>query len=86
MGQFRKGDSFTVRDPQGNAFNVVTWVEYVDMGEGHAARPNWVASGFETFRLEDGRAVQARRDGSFELGESGAILQRVSRRATARGS
>ena len=86
MGQFRKGDSFSVRDSEGNAFNVISWIEYVDMGEGHDDRPNWVASGFKTFRLDDGRAAQARPDGTFELGCSGSVLQRVSRRATMRGS
>lgn len=85
MGQFRKGASFTLKDPEGNAYEVAAWVEYIDVAEGHPDRPKWVPSGFETFRLEDGRAVQARKDGTFELGASGIVLQRVARRATSRG-
>ncbi|MCW7541158.1 hypothetical protein OOT46_25430 [Aquabacterium sp. A7-Y] len=76
MGQFRRGISFDAQAEDGCAYSVVAWVEYINTDEGASEGCNWVPSGFESLRLEDGRHVRAVGDERYEIGSSGVVLHR----------
>ncbi|TFZ01203.1 hypothetical protein [Ramlibacter rhizophilus] len=67
-------ESFTAQGSDGQSYKVCAYDRLASTGTGPNGQEQWESTGQAEYRLEDGRLVEVRRDGSMHIAHSDVEL------------